>query len=122
MNLLSQLASRIMAWLILIGVLLVLTAVTSILVFYVMFRRSDAGRWRHNVLSRLAAALQRQTRLRTDLRTAAREEDIAVASCRERALQNYLRTIPLSELDPYPGIGPVTIERLRAAGFRSVDD
>ena len=41
-----------MVWVILIAVLvlLVLTAAVSVLVFYVMFRRSDSGRWQLDVL------------------------------------------------------------------------
>src|SRR5262249_12126733 len=117
MNLLPQLASRIMPWLILIGVLLVLTAVVSILVFYVMFRRPDAGFWQHDVRAGLNEALGRKSKLRNELKSAARQEQAEAETCRERARQEFLGAIPVSELGRSPGIGPATVERLQAAGY-----
>src|SRR5262245_42748736 len=122
MNSLPPLASRLMVWVILIGVLLVLTAAISAVVFYVMYRRTAAGRWKFEVCAQLSKALVLQRELRHELKVARREEATESGACREHALQDYIRTISVSELEHYPGIGPATIERLRAARYRRVAD
>jgi uncharacterized tellurite resistance protein B-like protein len=111
-----------MVWVLAIAGLLALTAIVSVLVFYVMFRRTDAGRWQHDVRARLTEALGLQRKRRNELESAGREEERDAAARREEALENHLRGIPVSELERYPGIGPVTIERLEASGYRRVND
>jgi len=36
--------------------------------------------------------------------------------------RSHLRSIPVGELDRFPGIGPGTVDRVRAAGGRTLDD
>jgi uncharacterized tellurite resistance protein B-like protein len=107
-----------MVWVVAIAGLLAFV----VLIFYVLFRESQAGRWQHDVRSRLAMAHGLRTRLNDELKDAARAAQDEADDCHERALQLHLRSVSVSELDAYPGIGPGTIERLRAAGYQSIGD
>src|SRR5205085_3499006 len=82
----------------------------------VRFRRSPGKRWADRVLRLYSAAERRVAAENAALRQAGPHgsEDERL---RERALERYLAGISVAELESYPGIGPATIAKLRAAGF-----
>jgi hypothetical protein len=105
-----------------IVLLLVMTSIVSVLVFYVMFRRTPLGRWRYEVKARFESATRLRRQSQIDCESAAGNEESQARVLSSRALDSYLRSIPISELREYEGIGPATIDRLRDAGFRRVTE
>src|SRR5438067_8869050 len=85
------------------------------------FRRSPEKRWADRVLRLHSAAGLRVAAENAALREAGphSSEDEGL---RERALERYLAGISVAELESYPGIGPATIAKLRAAEFEHLAD
>jgi tellurite resistance protein len=97
--------------------LLFLTALVSWLVLYVQFYHSVEKRWATQVLHLLHDAERRVHSENRQLRELRMERDAKTRSLREEAFAAHLCDYSVDELDAYPGIGPGTIGKLRAAGF-----
>jgi uncharacterized tellurite resistance protein B-like protein len=109
MNLVPVLAS--------LFVLLFLTALVGWFVLYIQFCRSVEKRWANQVLHLVQDAencVRSENRQLLELK---KERDAKADSLREEAFAAHLCAYSVEELDAYPGIGPVTIGKLRAAGF-----
>ena len=101
--------------------LVVLVLGLSLYSHYRRFRRTPECVWRNHVFEtedRLADKLARRTRESTLFR---KKYDLEVARERQLALFDYLATLSVDLLQAYPGIGPATVERLRGAGFATLD-
>lgn len=84
--------------------------------------RSAEGRWRRRVLElqeRASIVLGQQNEALRSLPGRQKRQNQQAIS---EALDRYLRSQPISSLEPYPGIGPVTIARIESAGYRSLAD
>lgn len=103
--------------LILFFVLVGLTAVVSLGLFYWQFRHSPAALWRDRLRRRAADLAGR----RADLRAPGRTGD-GPARLADELFRRYLRALPLDALVECPGIGPGTLGRLTDAGLRSLAD
>jgi tellurite resistance protein len=112
-----------MGWLTVLAVLfalIALTALVSWLVLYVQFCNSAEKRWRGEVIGLLADA-ERQIRSENqELRQLKADQDAEARSLREKAFGSYLDTISVNELEVYPGIGPVTVGKLRGHGYNNL--
>jgi uncharacterized tellurite resistance protein B-like protein len=92
---------------------LVLTFLREVL----RYRRSPERRWCNHVLKLMETAHRRALAEREAMQQAGvqhAEEDQAL---RDRAFHAFLHSLPVSELDAYPGIGPATVGKLRDAGY-----
>jgi tellurite resistance protein len=97
----------------------VLTAVISLVILYGQFRRWPPTLWKQRLLDRFADLSARRRTLAgpdpTDLQ--AHADRLATD-----LFHRHLQTINVHRLDEYPGIGPGTVERVYAAGGRTLDD
>jgi uncharacterized tellurite resistance protein B-like protein len=89
-------------------------------ILYLRFRNSPAAVWQRRVRAAVEKEEQR-------LRAAQRELEVATDAAgartlREEYLTRYLRGIAVEAVAEYPGIGPVTVGRLRGAGLSTVAD
>src|SRR5947209_17982762 len=97
-------------------VLVVLLAV-ALLVFgllFVRYRNSPVGRWKAQVRAAVADHELRLRRARSEL--VAVNTDPEDRKLRNQFLNQQLEGVAVEELAKYPGIGPVTVSRLREAG------
>jgi uncharacterized tellurite resistance protein B-like protein len=85
---------------------------------YFRYRISPAGRWKAQVQAVVAAHQARLRRARSAL--AAINADPEENKLRNRFLDQQLEGVGVEELAKYPGIGPVTVSRLREAGLATV--
>jgi uncharacterized tellurite resistance protein B-like protein len=100
--------------------LLGLTALISGLVLYAQFRRSPERQWRAEVLGLLADAGRRSREERLEVRRLAAALDGEGQALRQEAFRDYLGEVAVEQLSAYPGIGPATVAKLRAAGYASL--
>src|SRR5262245_41035797 len=103
-----------------VGVTLLVFALTAAIsggVLFLIFLRSGDGTWRRKVLNLHSAGLSFYHDRGRELAELDEHEKIEMRRCQERAWQTYLRSVSVSELGNYPGIGPATVERLRGAGL-----
>jgi uncharacterized tellurite resistance protein B-like protein len=112
MNLVPVLAS--------LFVLLFLTALVGWLVHYSQFNHSVEKRWAAKVLQLLRDAENCIRLENRQLRELKKERDGKAHSLREEAFAAMLCECSVDELEAYPGIGPGTVGKLRAAGFVSL--
>jgi uncharacterized tellurite resistance protein B-like protein/predicted flap endonuclease-1-like 5' DNA nuclease len=101
-------------------VCLLLLAVVLLLfgLLYSRYRNTPAARWKARVRAAVAEQEARVRLARRELATLADNAD-------DRALRNdflgrQLEVVAVEELARYPGIGPVTVSRLREAGLATV--
>lgn len=109
MNLVPVLAS--------LFVLLFLTTLVGWLVLYFRFGHSLEKRWANQVFHLLQDAENCIRSENRHLRELKKERDAKARSLHEEAFAAHLCEYSVDELDVYSGIGPVTVGKLRAAGF-----
>ena len=90
------------------------------MVLYLPYARSPEKQWRDRVWQLLAAARRQIAIERHALHQGAARRRVEEATLRERAWVAFLDTIPVEQLDEYPGIGPATLAKLRAAGYTTL--
>ncbi|HKB02257.1 MAG TPA: hypothetical protein VKD90_08560, partial [Gemmataceae bacterium] len=98
--------------------LVLAVALGALGVSYLRYAKSPAAVWKRCVYS--AVAEQEARRRTARRRLAAAEADHH--GLRQEYLDLQLRGLGLEELAKYPGIGPVTVARLREAGLTHVAD
>ncbi len=99
---------------------LLLTLLGAAIVLYLPYARSPEKQWRDRVRQLLAAARRRMAVERQALGQSAARRRAEEATLRERAWVAFLDTISVEQLDEYPGIGPATLAKLRAAGYTTL--
>src|SRR5436189_5652565 len=101
-------------------VLVLLLAVALLLVglLYVRYRNTPAARWKARVRAAVAEQEARRRRVRKEL--FALDHDPGDRALRQEFLDRQLGGVAVEELAKYPGIGPVTVSRLREAGLATV--
>jgi len=85
---------------------------------YLRYRFTPAARWKARVRSALAEQEARRRRARRQLAEAGHDPDDH--ELRREFLDRQLQGVAVEELAKYPGIGPVTVSRLREAGLATV--
>src|SRR5688572_10655749 len=103
---------------VLVVVLLLSVALLLVGLLHLHYRNTPAARWKSRVRAAVAEQEARLRLARRDLAALAQDAD-------ERALRNefllrQLDGVAVEELARYPGIGPVTVSRLRDAGLATV--
>ena len=86
---------------------------------YRRYANGPAAVWKRRVR---AAVAEQQARLRIARQELAAAADADAGGLREEHLALQLRGLGVEELAKYPGIGPVTVARLREAGLTNVAD
>src|SRR5436305_13953031 len=101
-------------------VCLVLLAVTSLVlvVLHIRYRNTPAARWKARVRAAVAEQHRRRHRARRELAAVSHDPDDH--ELRREFLDRQLEGVAVEELAKYPGIGPVTVSRLREAGLATV--
>jgi hypothetical protein len=94
-----------------IGILLA----AGLAIAYLIFRQSSQFGWKQKVRAAIAE-LRRKQQAASDRKQELSDPDAFF----DRFVSRYLKFLPIDELLEYPGIGPVTIERLKGAGIDSV--
>src|SRR4051812_1661309 len=84
------------------------------------FLRSPEGRWREAVLQAMDAAYHRAQAEEEEMRRAGITHETDDQALRDQAFHAFLAGISVAELDAYPGIGPVTVSKLRDAGYTNL--
>jgi uncharacterized tellurite resistance protein B-like protein len=97
--------------------LLAATAVVTLVILYLRYASSPAAQWKRRVR---AAVGEQEGRLRAARRELSGDRDGDDRGLRDEFLDRHLRTLAVDELARYPGIGPVTVSRLRDAGLATV--
>lgn len=98
-------------------ILLSLTALVVWLVLYIRFRNSAEKRWATQVLTLLRDAERRVRSENRQLHELKAQRDAKAHALHEEVFAAHLRDYSVDELEAYPGIGPATVGKLRAAGF-----
>lgn len=98
-------------------VLLSLTALVSWYVLYIQFCNSVEKRWASQILNLLHDAERCARSENRELQKLKSERDAKARSIHEQAFASHLCDYSVNELEAYPGIGPGTVGKLRAAGF-----
>src|SRR5947207_10443506 len=101
-------------------VLFILYVVVHARILYRRFLRSPEKRWRDDVLRAMDAAHDRAVAEHEEMRRAGVEHEADDQAVRDHAFHSFLASISVTELDSYPGIGPVTIGKLRDAGYKNL--
>lgn len=96
---------------------LILAPLVCWLVLYILFCNSVEKRWAAEVLHLLQDAENCVRLENRQLRELEKERDAKARSLREEAFAAHLSEYSVDELEAYPGIGPSTVGKLRAAGF-----
>lgn len=107
-----------------LGLLITLLALAAVIgiVLNSRFRRTPEFQWRQAIIERHERVWCVQRALGNVLRELPNRLAATVQNLQEQALAEYLRTLPVSLLESYSGIGPVTISRIERAGYRSLAD
>lgn len=105
-----------------LAALIALTAIGSVVVLRVLFRRSPVGRWRAGVHSRYEDGSRTLERLLSEQRDVPKALERCKREMESSAFARYLTSIPVSVLESFSGIGPVTTSRIEGAGYRSLAD
>ncbi|HKB01048.1 MAG TPA: TerB family tellurite resistance protein [Gemmataceae bacterium] len=100
--------------------LLVTAALIGVGVLYLRYRTTPAAVWKRRVRAAVREQEDRRRMAQRDL-SAARDE-IGARVLRQEFLAVQLRGQSVEELASYPGIGPVTVARLRDAGLTTIED
>jgi uncharacterized tellurite resistance protein B-like protein len=98
---------------------LVATVMIAVGVMYLRYANSPAGQWKRGMLALVA---DQEARLRAARRELVSKDTVDSTKLRDEYLGRHLRSLPVEELARYPGIGPVTVARLRDAGLTTVAD
>ncbi len=85
---------------------------------YAAYRATPAARWRGRVVAHLHALRARHTAVVSE----AGRADAELAHLRDDLFRRHLRTIPTDRLGDHPGIGPATVEKVKAAAGPFVAD
>jgi uncharacterized tellurite resistance protein B-like protein len=99
----------------LIPLLIVATALAGA---YALYRATPAARWRRRVIAHLRALQARRATLAAESGRA----DAEIARIREEHFRRHLKTIPTDRLADHPGIGPVTVEKVKDASGPFIAD
>jgi hypothetical protein len=97
--------------------LVVLWLVVGVVRLVLRYRRSPERRWCQRILKLMETAHRRALAEREGMQQAGVHHAQEDQALRDRAFQTFLRSIPVSELDAYPGIGPATVGKLQDAGY-----
>jgi tellurite resistance protein len=104
-----------------LGFVLVASAATG-LFLCLPYWRSPQKRWRDRVFAVLAEASRLDAQERRRLAELEKERERRRRKLTDNAFQLLLSRIGVEQLESYPGIGSVSVTRLRGAGYRSVAD
>jgi uncharacterized tellurite resistance protein B-like protein len=97
--------------------LFVLWIVVAVVRLVLRYRRSPERRWCDHVLKLMDTAHRRAQAEREAMKAAGVQHADEDRAMRDQAFHAFLGTLPVSELDAYPGIGPATVGKLRDAGY-----
>jgi hypothetical protein len=100
-----------------IGVL----AIAAIMVLlYSPYRRSPEKLWRDRVRRLVAAARHQLWMDQEELRALEAHREGLAKDLHHKAFVSYLDSIPVEQLDDYQNIGPVTVAKVREAGYTTL--
>ncbi|MDB5310980.1 MAG: hypothetical protein JWO38_5182 [Gemmataceae bacterium] len=102
----------------LIFLIVFLAGAAGLAVAYWRYRTTPARVWKARVFVHIRALQLRQQAIRDKVVRVG----TALARLADEAFTRHLRTIPVERLEECPGIGTVTVSRLRAAGYRCLAD
>ena len=108
----------IWVWL-LLGVVAIAIVATTIYLC-VPYWRSPEKRWRDRILRAYHAEQRQVSAEASEMKRLAEHRQREEQALTEKARQRFLAGISVSELEAYPGIGPVTVSRLQQEGFTTV--
>jgi uncharacterized tellurite resistance protein B-like protein len=107
-------------WLGIVVAILVVAVLANAVGLYVRYCLSPEKKWRARVERRMADAenrLRAERRELEDARVGLEKEETAI---RRRALDTFLKSCSVAELEAYPGIGSGTVSKLSGAGFTNL--
>src|SRR5207302_1977056 len=90
-------------------------------VFYVLYHLSPEKKWRARVERCMTEAENRLRKERKELKDAGVRVAKEERTIRHRAVDTFLRSLSVAELEAYPGIGPGTVSKLHSAGFTNLE-
>src|SRR5262249_39145790 len=79
--------------------------------------RSPQKRWRDRSLRAYQAAQRQGDYEHAEIKRLANSRRDEIQSLSAKAVERFLASISVNELEAYPGIGPATIGRLKEAGY-----
>src|SRR5947209_7071689 len=92
------------------------------LLCYVRFCRLPEKLWCDQVLTQLDQVRQRLSADQQERAQLERRHEAERQGLREKTLHALLQGISVGQLDAYPNIGPATVAKLEAAGYRTLAD
>jgi hypothetical protein len=110
----------ILVWLSVLLCVVALAVLAIGIILWLPFARSPEKRWRDQVLHLAAATRQWEAIERNRLKALQTRRQADERYLRDRAFVTFLATIAVDQLEEYTGIGPRTIEKLRATGHTSL--
>src|SRR5437764_6877508 len=108
-------------WLGIVVAFILVAAVATAIVFYVLYYLSPEKKWRARVERCMAEAENRLRAERKELKDAGVRLEKEERAIRRRAADTFLRSLSVAELEAYPGIGPGTVSKLQSAGFINLE-
>ncbi len=109
-----------MIWIWLLLALVPVAIVITGLMICLPYWHSPQKRWRDKVLHLYQTAQRRMQSEESDLRQLKNQRESQKESLAQKALKQFFSTIDVDELASCPGIGPATVDRLKAAGYNNI--
>jgi len=99
---------------------LILTALISAGVLYLLFCQSPEKRWKDHILGLRATAQKRQKSENVHLRQMADELEHEEKALSDKAFRSMLEKLSVEKLEAYAGIGTGTTSKLRQSGYTTL--
>jgi hypothetical protein len=109
-----------MLWLTIPLFVVVLSALVLWIILYILFCRSPEKKWRDKVLGLVARARRRAYEEEKDLSRLEANRQTEEETIREEAFVSLLASVSVKELEVFAGIGPVTVSKLKSAGYSNL--
>jgi len=106
-----------MFWIALVFAVIALACAVTGGYFYHQYSRSPAKAWRDRVLRLMAKARAQVRAERSSVERLGVKHTREEQALADQAFASFIGTVPVTELENYPGIGRATISKLRDAGF-----
>lgn len=109
-----------MLWLTIPLLVVALSVLVLWTILYILFCQNPEKKWRDKILLLMALAKRRTYQERHELSRLESERNQEQETIKDDAFSSFLNSIPVSQLEVFSGIGPVTVSKLENAGYSTL--